>query len=141
MKLYPENATVPSGQQDKSNEGRDFEYAKTLIRNFVGPEDEALEDWQLVNLICGCISHKTVNNVRKLAPSKADVPNVINSMGIPRVHQAMNGAQKQDAIHRAKNNLDVVGPDECKSLNKREALQCVREVIEERKASWVYETE
>lgn len=135
--LYPVGYNIGEAP-GKSTEGRDRDFAKAVIRYAVGVEDEPLEDWQLVNLVSGYLTPRTVGILKPLRKNKPALLAKIEQMGIPIVSASLTEEERLDVINRAKTLQDIIGNNKTKSLTKKEVLECIDEVIEERKDTWIY---
>ena len=135
MILYPENYEKPA-DDERSIVGRDKEFAKTVIRYAVGSNDSPMHGWQLINLICGNITKDTAKILKPLRRNKIALLAKISELGIPKVSSGLTPEERIDCLNRARNNLDLRGPTECKSLSRGEVVQCIKEVIAERQDTW-----
>ena len=119
--LYPQGWDEAQASTERSDEGRDFTAARVLIKAAVPADGAPLSVEQLVQLVCGAYGDKR-------ASDRAHAAKVAVDDDLATAVELVRSGKLAGKI--------ISGPRACRSLHAHEVVQLVREVIEERRASW-----
>lgn len=113
MMLYPVDYVEPE-PVPRVVTGRDFEHALSLIRAAVPLEGPPLEMWKLVAIICG-YTPTQINDTITVDDNPGQVLMVARN-NVPRVQ--------------------IIASEKTNHIRRHEAIELVKQVIEERRDSW-----
>lgn len=144
--LYPEGYVepAPAPLEDEDTRGRNFTTARSLIDLLVPIGGDPMRIKHIVDAICG--TPLTQEERRTIRAEIAAGTYLVNGSSIAlkltatpnaaRVNNVRDRVVNREANLAAGIHEVVVGPDQCRSIDREEIRQLVIEEIESRRATW-----